>query len=321
MRTEYNFIEAKKRWHEICESKEYYMPIYHKDWYWNAVCDNPNEWCVIVYEDKDVIAAFPFGYKKVHGMWRIENVWQVARAGIWTFYKKEVSVEKKSKLNCKIVEYVLARLPIYDYFNVVFLPQYTDCQALYWNGFTVEVTYNHYIIDRSIDDVKAKCSKKRRQRINTSSSVYEMKIDDITIDEYWNFFESVYKCKQAEISFPKCKFDKFLKELLKQKCIQMRSASLEGKLVAVAIYLEDERCIYHQFCANTQGNNDAQTLLTYNTIVDAMAKGKKFDFEGSMIKGVAEYNLSYSPEVEVCYVIHKESKKYFLMKTLKRLLG
>jgi hypothetical protein len=54
-------------------------------------------------------------------------------------------------------------------------------------------------------------------------------------------------------------------------------------------------------------------------IVDAMNKGKKFDFEGSVIKGVAEYNLSYSPEVEVCYTVHKESTKYRKLNAIRSL--
>ena len=315
----YDYENAKLRWHEICES-DLYMPIYHKDWFWNAVCDSENDWKVIVYESKEALAAFPFQYRRIHGMMRIENPWSVARGGIWMHFLKEVTFEKKMHLYDEITSYVIDNLPDYDYFNVVFLPEYENWSSFSWNGFKVSVNYNYVIENRKADEIKPNCSKKRRQRINTSSKNYRIGIDEITLDDYWDFFKESFGDRGRDISFEKKRFERLIHTLQKRDAVQIRSAYADNKLVAVAIYFIDSKSLYHQYCANSYGNNDAQSLLTYDAICYAMNTGRKFDFEGSMIKGVAEYNFSFSPDTEICLSIRDESKKYMLLHGLRNMV-
>lgn len=320
MDIQYDYREAKEKWHEICKS-ELYMPIYHRDWYWDAVCDTPDDWKVIVYEGEYAVAGFPFLYRRIHGMQRIENAWQVARGGVWISLKRAVTFEKKMHIYNEIAQYVIERLPHYDYFNINFLPSYENGSAFSWNGFDIGANYNYVIENRLKDEIKPNCSKKRRQRINTSQKKYTMKLDGISIDEYWNFFQESFEEKGRHIMVEKRRFEKLAEALKAHNAIQLRSAFEEnGVIAAAAIYLMDDRSLYHQFCANTYGNNDAQSLLTYDAICFAMETGRRFDFEGSMIKGVAEYNFSFSPEMEVCLSIHKVSKKYRRLNAIRNIL-
>lgn len=318
---EYNFDEAKKRWHEICEDSRYKMPIYHKDWYWNAVCDSEDEWRVIVYETKDLVAAFPFCYRKIHGMLRIENAWQVARGGIWIHFNTDnLHPEKRNHLYQEVTDYMIDNLPAFDYFNVIFLPEYRDCQPMYWHGFEVGARCNHFIRNRTADEAKRMATKNRRKRINGFSKDYEIKINEISVDDYWEFFEKSYTQRDRKISYEKDKFKNLITALQTRNQVQIRGAYKDNQLFAGIILPEDDESLYMQFGTQIPGHGDSQSGLTYSAILYCMEHNKKFDFEGSMIKGVAEYNLSFGPETELCYIFHKESKKYRTLNAIRQLL-
>lgn len=321
MKQKYDFEDDKRRWHEICQSEEFYVPIYHKDWYWDAVCDSPTDWRVIVYEDRDVIAALPFQYRKIHGIWRIENPWQVARGGIWFDYKKKnFTLEKKNQIQVNILDTIFDRLPEYDYFNIIFWPEYSYILPLYWKGFSLSVYNNHYFKDKQEEDIKSNCTPNRRKRINTGIKNCQIKVNEITVDEYWDFYEKVSLEKGRKISYGKTELKKLILTLQEKQSVILKCAYKEGGLKAAAIYLEDEKSIYHQFTATVPKDKDSQSLLTFDTIVKTLEKGKKFDFEGSMIKGVAEFNLSFSPETELCYRVYKENRKYERISAVKKLI-
>jgi len=70
-----------------------------------------------------------------------------------------------------------------------------------------------------------------------------------------------------------------------------------------------------------QDASDAKSAVIDFAIQDTLQKGKKFDFEGSMIRGVCEFNLSYNPEWETYYLVQKMSPKYRLLYHMKEDIG
>ena len=64
----------------------------------------------------------------------------------------------------------------------------------------------------------------------------------------------------------------------------------------------------------------ATSYAIYEAINYALKKGKIYDFEGSMIKGVCEFNSSFNPEWEVYYLITHCSRKYKVLTNIKEIL-
>ncbi|RKM57884.1 GNAT family N-acetyltransferase [Butyrivibrio sp. CB08] len=317
---EYDFQLAKVKWHEICESHPE-MPIYKKDWFWDATSDSPEDWKVIVYEGKNITAAFPFMYRRIHGMWRIEAPWQVARSGLWLDMSEDVSLEKKiHKLN-EIVEFVLDRLPNYDYFNIYFDTDFDNWSPFCWKGFQSSVSYTYTISGYSSEEVKSVVSKRRKQRINAGEKKYVIRENELSFQGIWDFYELAYLRWNREISFTKEQFFKLMETLEDHNAMEIRSAHAGDQIVAVEVVLKDETTLYHQFCVNLPECPDAQSLLTHNAICKALDDGKKFDFEGSMIKGPALFYISFSPKEEICYCIHDESGKYTFLNCIRRMLA
>lgn len=84
----YDYKKAKMDWHELNVSNEADIPLYMKDWYWDAVCDSTDEWKVIcIYsEEGEIEAAFPFFIYKTERI----MVYRIAMASVicWNMVKK-----------------------------------------------------------------------------------------------------------------------------------------------------------------------------------------------------------------------------------------
>ena len=319
---EYDFISEKKEWRLFCK-KEERVPLYFKDWYWDINCEDADDWWVIVVHDEktdEIIAAFPFMYRKIHGMFRIENPWQVARAGIWIRPLDGVSMQKEMEIYKTVTEAVVERLPECDLFYVDFDSNFANWSPLLWKGFRASPNYTYTIDKRDGETLKSTVSKRCRQKINTGSKKYDIRVNETGIDEYWDFFEETYEWKDKKINFTKERFTRLISGLKAHDAVQIRSAHESGRIVAAQItFLDNDRMYYH-FCTQLD-SMDAQSALTYFSIKYAMETGRKFDFEGSMIKGPAEFAFTFQPDTEICYQVRKESRKYRIVNGIRDTWG
>lgn len=314
-----NFIQQKKEWRDFCANHAT-IPLYFLDWYWDANCKTPEDWQVIICKrDDSIIGAFPFCYSIRKGLFFIENPWQVARGGVWIDMNESVSIEKRQRNYSEIINYIISKLPRYDFLNIRMDTLFDNWSSFYWNRFEAIPQYTYTICNKECIGLKNTFSKKRRQRINTALKKYEVRINSITVDEYWDFFKETYDAKKEEISFTKEMFQKLISVLIEHNAIQIRSAYDKEHIVAVQIVFMDSGRMYYHFCTQLQDTMDAQSLLVYDAMQYAMNTGRKFDFEGSMIKGAAEFAFSFNPDTEIIYHIYSKSNKYLFLDAIRNI--
>lgn len=344
----------KQRWRDFCEG-ESTMPIYFKAWYWDATCEDSDDWWVILLnDDKDEIeAAFPFVYSNRKGLYFIDTPWQVASAGIWIRGDKGTNRIDLSVLK-KMADNIIDRLPYYDRFSVTFYGTWWNWQPFYWRGFNAEPTYTMIINMASkssenntllnckefdslknmktqsrqcegeaiSDKVKEYVTRDRRKRINRGEKKYQIRVNSITFDVYWDFLKDSYIDRKKNLSYEREKFRKLFEALFVHNAAQLRAVYDEKRLVAINIMLVDDYRIYHQF--GTQMKNadpNATSYAVYDAICYAVENEKIFDFEGSMIQGVCEFNSSFNPTWETHYKIEKYSKKYSIVNNLRSIIN
>lgn len=312
----YDYDRAKVRWRQYCEvvSK---VPIYFKAWYWDATCDATDDWWVVILEDSvgEIEAAFPFVYQKRKGLYFIETPWQVAAAGIW-INKTDVSLGELTKYT----EEVLNTLPKYDRFSMIFSSKYWTWQPFYWQGFQSAPYYTMCVKANSPEDVLPSISKDRRKRVNRGKKKYRIETDRITFQQYWEFLISSYEDRERNLQYEKKKFYKLYTALVDHNACHIRAVYDGDNIVAVNIMLVDDGKYYHQF--GTQMKNadpNATSYAIYDAISGAIAEGKVFDFEGSMIQGVCEFNSSFHPVWETEYRIENYSSRYIIIDSLRRI--
>lgn len=309
----YDFPQAKEEWRAFAET-EPSVTLYQQPWYWDATCDSPNDWKVILVKEKGVIeAAFPFVYVRRKCMWMIEAPWQVPSSGIWMRKRREEfrSIESDLMYLMKIVNSVVDQLPYFDRFSVGFDSRLWSWQPFHWRGFGAIPHCTMILPVVSPEILIANFSSDRRRRIKKAKSSYQMETDVFSGEDYWAYFEETYRDRGKNISYSKDKFLKVFDALDTHEAMQVRTCRLNGEVVAENIVLFDHNRVYNHFGAQMKKENrDAYAYTLYDAMCYSMEQGKIFDFEGSMIPGVATFNVSFNPEYETLYIITKESARY-----------
>lgn len=316
----YDFEEAKREYRQLCKT-EPSINLYMQAWYLDAACTNEENWKVILVKENDVvIAAFPFEYVKIKGLWRIKNPQACHYMGIWIREEKYKSQEHRLKRLTYIVDTILSLLPYYDKFYIVFQSSFKNWQPFYWKGFQAKV---HYTMTISPDSVLEECiGKDRRKRIRKAQKEYVIKRNHMTIDEYWDFFEKSYIERNRTISYSKENFYRIISAAMAEEAITIRGVYMNDELVAEDIILKDKLRNYHEYgTQKANSHTSANSLAIYDAIQETVEEGKIFDFEGSMIKGVCEFNSSFGVKWEPYFIISKESRKSIIFNSLKSLIN
>ena len=313
---DYDFASAKEEYRAFCERGEHDIQLFALPWYLDAVCDSPDDWQVITYkENGKIIAAFPFQYKKgKRGWWTISNPWQAPRLGIWIDYGNRESNAKRETLENTITEFVIQNLPYFDAFCISFDARYRNRRKFYENGFSQETRYSYVILDEQVSsNYLQTVSKHRRKAIERAKDLFSIKCSDALedIDEYWNFFIYSYELRERKPAYSEEKAKRLFQEVLLKKHGRLYFAKdCENGTCAQCIVFYDSRRYYAMYGTFHPTKSDsARELLTYQAIQDCAQDGKDYDFEGSMIPGVAQYDREFNAELEPYFVISKYSPR------------
>lgn len=318
LQNSYDFEQAKAEYRDFCEEGTHDIQVFAQPWYLDAVCDSEDDWRVILYKEKDrIIAAFPFEYKKgKHGLWHIRNPWQAPRLGIWIDYQGKAKKSARELLENKIVEDIISKLPYYDEFHIAFDARFQNWQQFYRNGFQ-QTSYYSYILFGD-EDLPQSLSQKTRWQIKSMYEEFHVD-EDISLEEYWEFFEKSYVQRGRVIDYPKEKFFRLVQAVMEHDrghLIACKDAS--GQIFSEACVFFDSRRLYPMFNTyDTSTKRSTQPLVSLYSFDLAKHAGLIYDFEGSMIPGVANYNMKFNSTQEPYFVITDYSDKYRFLHGLR----
>ncbi|GEM_PF-5252621 len=318
----YDFVTAKKRWREICNDSSVYMPIYHKDWYWDACCSSADDWSVIVYEDENAVAGFPFLRFKKLCLWRIETPWAVSRGGPWIIYKTDhLSEDTKLALNEHIHQYIIDILPPFDHFFIKWSPDLQIGISFPANGFRLNTFCNHYLESISREDCYHSLSASRRLRVKKGEKDYQIEVNNIGVDAICDFFFRNFANENKLPLYQRSQMKQLLEALFATDALRAVCAYNNDELQAISLFLVDERSVYHQFCSHRRECKNGDSLIVYKEIEYTMSTGRKFDFEGSVLPGVAAFNQSFGAKQETVIALEKMSTKFCVFNKIKKLIN
>lgn len=321
----YDFENAKIEYIEFCRNNNIDIQIFAQPWYLDSVCTIPNEWRVIlVHENNEIIGAFPFEYAKSKlGFYSIRNPVLTPRLGVWIKQKRNLSYSEYEQYENKIIATVISRLPYFDIFLVSFDSRFQNWQMFHRSGFKQTTQYS-YICEKTNEtpsEILSKISKNKRYSIKKLLKEYE--IIEISGETYWDFFEKTYKERKRVCTYSKELFINLSNAITNHNAGKIYSIINEKNQIIAANYLfYDNRRSYEMlksFMPNIE--NDINSVLTYQGIIDSFKNGLVYDFEGSMIPGVAEYNRKFNARKEQYFVIYKYSRKYTFYKNIIECIG
>jgi hypothetical protein len=180
-------------------------------------------------------------------------------------------------------------------------------------GFRINKRTTYQILDLSnIDNVIEAFSKNKKRQLQKALSLHAD--TQMTAEEFYRFHLQCMRAQGKEISYTR----EFLlvldrKTQRKNQSTILSIRNLDNQVLAAAFLVWDKHKMYYLIpCYDpTHKESGASALLVLEAIKLARKEGVIFDFEGSMIKGIANHYKQFGSTPTTYYSVEKYYKWYF----------
>jgi hypothetical protein len=284
-------MSNKQRYIQFC-AEHPDIPIFSQPWWLDAVC--PGQWDVILIERNDkIIASFPYYKTKIRNIFtHIGMPPLTQKLGPYIVYDvNKITENKKIGYEHEMYNAIIDALPKSDSFAINFDWKYKNWLSFYWRGFKQTTRYT-YMIDniRDYDHIIGSFAKYKKQKIQKAKNLLDFKTD-LPKDMFYAYFDDVIHERGEMVGFSKSLFDRLYKAVYEHHGGQtFYCTDSQNNIHAINLTVWDKECAYYLIAMrkkeyNTSGGTE---FLVDQTIKYVSSLVNRFDFEGSMIKGVEE---------------------------------
>ena len=298
----------KERYKLFCE-KEKNIPIFSQPWWMDIVCGEQN-WEVYLYgKENDILASCVYYLKKDEN--KITKALLTQNNGLIIKYPNNQKITSRLDFEEKIIndfcDYVKS-LNIKKY-EQQYHYSFTNWLPFFWREYK-ELTRYTYVIEDTEDlkKVRDNYSSNARKNINKAKKILKV-IETENIELFYKVNKMTFDRQNKEIPYTYELFKKLYLACMGRKCCKLLMAIDEEERVhSVAMIVWDEDSVYYLLNGTDpevkkyQGN----ALLIDRSIEIASELGKKFDFEGSVIKGIEQSFRQYGGIPKPYFRIYKE---------------
>lgn len=300
----------KEHYKILCE-KEKTIPLFSQYWWMNTVCKE-NEWDVfLVGDEKNIIAAMPYFITMRDGKRLITKAKLTQNNGIWIKYPENQKIVSKLDYEEKIINKVcdfIESLSI-DKYEQQYHYRFTNWLPFFWRYYR-EITRYTYVIEdtNNMEKIRSEYSSKIRNKINNAKKILKV-YESEDLEKFYYVNKLSFDRQGIEIPYSFEFFKNLFKECDKKNCCKLLFAvDSENNIHSVAMIVWDEESVYYLLNGTApdfkqyQGN----ALLIDRSIEIAHELGKKFDFEGSVIKNIEQSFRQYGGIPKLYFRIYKE---------------
>ena len=288
------------------------LPLFMQDWWLDAVCAG-KQWDVLLSftSEGTIQAALPYLLRKRAWMTYIVMPQQTQIGGIW-FAPNVLSDSEHIAAICQDFTQQLANLGLSYYYQHYPIgsqaPQHM--QAL---GFNIKERVTYRIEDLSnLDQVINAFSKNKKRQLQKALSLHAD--TNMNVEDFYRFHTQCLQEQGKQISYSR----EFLL-VLERKTARLQQSQIlsicnaDNEVLAAAFLVWDRYNMYYLIPCYAPAHKDsgASALLVLEAIKLARQKGVAFDFEGSMIRGVANHYKQFGSTRTLYYSVEKYYKWYF----------
>ncbi len=312
-------IERIDRYRQFCETT--YVPIFSKPWWMNAVCGD--SWDVWLYSSDrtSVQAAMPFYFERRGEHLYITKAKLSQNNGVLFKYDPESKEVSKAAFQERVVNSVCNFLETLDLdvYEQQFVPEFTNWQPYFWNGYTALPRYTYRINTSNMKQACMDLSSNYRRLIRKGEKNTK-KVQSINEVEFYEQQRHVYNRQNLSVPFTFEFFSSFYKACMENNTCEVVAAYDKSGQVAASLFtVWDEKCCYLLMGgANPEKSFlGCYTYLIWNAINKAAATKKIFDFEGSMIKRIAKSYREFGAVPTLYFRIRKVFNPVVIMAEAK----
>lgn len=294
-----------ERYTRFCQ-EEGNLPLFMQPWWMSAVCAG-KKWDVLFSLDStgEIRAAMPFLIRKRMGLRYIIMPQETQINGIWLRKDMQDNPDSLQDICQDFAEQLHSlRLSYYYQHYPIDSPAPATMDTL---GFKVNERITYRIEDlANLDEVINHFSKNKKRQLQKALSLHRG--TGISAESFYRFHSECLQLRGKEISYSR---EFFL--VLYQKATERNQGTIidirnaDNELLAAAFLVWDDNTLYYLIPAYspTYKDSGASALLALEAIKEARKSGKKFDFEGSMIRGVANHYKQFGATPTKYYSVRR----------------
>ena len=308
--------QDKERYRKLCKEKD--IPLFLQAWWLDAVCTPENKtWNVLLCEENGkIVGAMPYCIVKKYGFKAISQLQGAQYTGVWIDYPQDIKLHKRYSFEKRVMNNLIDQLETLNvsYFSQNFHHSFTNWQPFYWRGFRQTTRYTYQIKDLSdLEKVFENFSYAKQKHIKKENE--DLFVDfSVSANEFYDFHKECLQQKNDRIGYSQKLFLSIYNETIKReqgKIIALKDKN--GHFHSALFFTWDKNSAYAYISAiNPQFKSDgASTKVFWETIKSISDKTKIFDFEGSMIEGIAQSFQQFGAEQVPYFCISKNYSKLF----------
>jgi hypothetical protein len=315
-------LSNKERYRLLCEERDD-IPLFMQAWWMDAACGE-KKWDVFLYEkdSEKIIASFVYHFVEKLGLKFILNPQLTQVSGLWIDYPKNQKLHKRYSFEKKIIDNFIAQLESLkaDFYSQNFHYSFKNWQPFYWKGFKQTTHYTYQIRDlSSLERIFQSFSVAKQKHIKKGNN---LQLDfSFTAESFYDFHKKCLLQKNEKITYSQKLFLSIYNEVEKRDKGKIIAIKDENELHAALFIVWDKNSAYALISAiNPQYKNDgSSTKIFWEAIKFIADKTKIFDFEGSMIEGVAQSFQQFGTEQIPYFKIEKSYSRIFsVLKAIKK---
>ena len=290
-------MNNKVIYRSLCEKRKD-IPLFMQAWWLDAA--SRENWNVIFSKNGDEITGFfVFSYQEKFGKKIVTNHPLTQYAGPFVFYpaglNKSETYSFENKVYTSIIEQLNAKN--FDFIEINCHRSFKNWQQFFWSGYKQTTKYT-YILENISDRetlLKDMSYSQRGKRIKKDAGKYRFSLN-LSAEEFYDFYKANLETQDKTILYSKEYFLGLYYAAQEREHGQIISIyNTENELLAALWTVWDSGCAYNMIMTSDKKKkcSEGTTLLIWETLDFLKDKTQNYDFEGSMIKGVALRNQSY----------------------------
>jgi len=298
-------MTLKEQYFAFCDANPD-VPLFMQAWWMSAVCAG-KDWDVLLSYDEQgkIRAAMPYLLRKRLGMRFIVMPQQTQIGGIWLRQDCANDAHLRLAIASEFIAQMRALKIAYYYQQYPILSVMAEPMAQL--GFKVKKRITYRLDDlHDMDSVVQNFSKNKKRQLQKALSLQVTM--DLTDEEFYAFHRTCMTKQKKRITYSR---EFFLvighktRERNQSQILAVRD--LEGHVLAAAYLIWDNKALFYLIPCYDPDFKDsgASALLVLESIKLAKKLGVAFDFEGSMMRGVANHYKQFGSVPNTYYGIHK----------------
>ncbi len=306
----------KEKYWQLCEQNAS-IPLFLQAWWMDAVCTEGKQWDVLLYESQGkILAAIPYHLWQKYALKIILQPQLTQTNGIWIDYPENQSENERLSLENKVCEALIKKLYKlkWIYYAQNFHFSFTNWLPFYWKNFQQTTRYTYRIPDIS-DTAKVFSTFHEGKKKHIKKAHELLHADfDVSSKDFYSFLAHTLDKKNQKVFYSNTFFENLHAIATSQKQGQIIAIKNNANTIYSAMFVVwDSKSGYYLISAidSDYKASGASTLMVWEALQFLADKTQAFDFEGSMIEGIAKSNQEFGAKQTPYFTISKTRSPFF----------